>query len=82
MLEPIYANSKVKFIKVTPNKYGINSIAYISDNCPDELLNIFNPNWDEQWEKTFAQVMDRIFIAIGWGKNFESDQRDIMMEFF
>jgi hypothetical protein len=24
--------------------------------------------------------MDRLFIAIGWGKNFENDQRDIMMQ--
>jgi len=82
MLEPIYANTKVKFIKVTPNKFGLNSIAFIGDNCPKELFNVFNPNWNEQWEKTFANIMDRLFIAIGWGKNFENDQTDLMMELF
>lgn len=82
MLEPIHAQAKVKFVKVTPNKFGINSIAYVGDECPEELLTIFNPNWKEQWEKTFAQVMDRMFIAIGWGKNFEQDQSELMMEIF
>jgi hypothetical protein len=80
MLEPIHAQAKVKFIKVAPNKYGINTIAYLGDNCPERLLDTyFIPNWKAQWINIFSQVMDRLFVAIGWGKNFENDQRDIMM---
>jgi DNA polymerase elongation subunit (family B) len=80
-LEPIFEASKVKFIKVGSNKFGIKSIAYVGDKCPDRLLEIFNPNWDEQWTKTFAQTMDKIFIAIGWGKNLEADETDNLIEF-
>jgi len=81
-LEPIFEGSKVKFIKVAPNQYGINSIAYVGNKCPDRLLEIFTPNWEEQWVKTFAQTMDRLYDAVGWGKNFEYDERDLMVDLF
>ena len=81
-LEPIFEGSKVKFIKVAPNQYGITSIAYVGNTCPDRLLEIFKPNWEEQWLKTFAQTMDRLYEAIGWGKNFENDERDLMVKLF
>lgn len=80
--EPIFEGSKVKFIKVAPNQYGINSIAYIGNKCPDRLMEVFTPNWEEQWLKTFAQTMDRLYDAIGWGKNFENDERDLMVSLF
>ena len=81
-LEPIFEGSKVKFIKVAPNQYGISSIAYVGNKCPERLLEIFTPNWEEQWLKTFAQTMDRLYDAIGWGKNFENDERDLMVTLF
>ena len=77
--EPIYQQAKVKFIKVTANKYNLKSIAYIGDNAPKRLFEIFNPNWREQWDKTFGQVMSRLFVAIGWPKDLENDQRELMM---
>lgn len=80
-LEPIFESAKVKFIKVAPNRFNINSIAYIGDSCPPRLLEIFTPNWDEQWLKNIAQTMDKIFIAIGWGKNLEHDESDNLYEF-
>ena len=81
-LEPIFEGSKVKFIKVAPNQYGITSIAYVGNECPERLLEIFKANWEEQWLKTFAQTMDRLYDAIGWGKNFENDERDLMVQLF
>lgn len=80
-LEPIFEGSKVKFVKVTENKYNITSIAYVGNECPERLLEIFTPNWDEQWTKTFAQTMDKIFFAVGWGKNLEADEVDNLIEF-
>jgi DNA polymerase elongation subunit (family B) len=82
MLEPIYESAKAKFIKVNPNKYGIKAIAYVGNNCPEELFQFFTPDWQTQWDKSFANVMDRFFVAIGWGKNFEEDQRESMLEIF
>ena len=79
-LEPIFGGSKVKFIKVKPNRYNIKSIAYIGDKCPERIFEIFTPYWEEQWVKSFAQTIDRLFVAIGWGSDLEHDQRDSMME--
>lgn len=80
-LEPIFESSKVKFIKVAPNRFDIKSIAYVGDSCPARLLEIFTPDWDEQWLKNIAQTMDKIFIAVGWGKNLEHDESDNLYEF-
>jgi len=79
-LEPIFEASKVKFIKVCENKYKINAVAFVGDKCPDRLFEIFTPNWDEQWIKTFAQTMDRLFDAVGWGVGLENDERDTMVD--
>ena len=81
-LEPIFEGSKVKFIKVAPNQYGISSIAYIGNNCPSRILEIFTPDWDTQWHSTFAKTMDRLYEAVGWGKNFENDERELMTQIF
>jgi len=79
--EPIFEGSKVKFIKVAPNQYKITAIAYVGIKCPDRLLDIFTPDWEEQWKKTFAQTMDKIFVAVGWDSNLEYDETDNLMEF-
>ena len=60
----------------------MNSIAYVGDKCPDRLLEIFTPDWNEQWIKTFSQTMDRLFEAVGWGKGLENDERDTMVDLF
>lgn len=81
-LEPIFEGSKVKFIKVAPNDYGISTLAFVGDKCPDRLLEIFTPNWDAQWKTGFAQTMGRLFKAVGWGENLEYDERDLMRQIF
>ena len=78
ILEPIYSGSKVKFIDVFPNKFGVSKLAYIGKNCPARLFDYFKPNWDSQWESTFGNSMGRLFDAVGWGSNFEKDDRDLM----
>lgn len=79
-LEPVFESSKVKFIKVRPNQYGLKSIAFVGDACPERLLELFTPDWDEQWVKGFAQTMDRLFTAVYGSKNFEKDQREQMCD--
>ena len=81
-LEPIFESSKVKFIKVAPNPYKVNTIAYVGDNCPARMWDVFTPDWDLQWEKALKTTMDRMFDAIGWGKNVENDDRELMLELF
>lgn len=81
-LEPIFENTKAKFIKVNENKYGLNSVAYVGDTCPSRILELFNPDWNMQWEKTFGDKMGRLFEAVGWSKDFENDTRDLMAAIF
>ena len=81
-LEPIFESSKVKFIKVAPNTYNISTIAYVGDNCPERMWEIFIPDWDLQWEKVLKKTMDRMFNAIGWGMDVENDDRELMLELF
>jgi DNA polymerase elongation subunit (family B) len=80
-LEPIFANSKVKFLKVKPNQYGLSTIAYVGSECPPQLYEYFVVDWKEQWVKTFGQTMGRLFGAIGWNIDFEHDQRDEMVKY-
>lgn len=79
MHEPIYGGSKGKFLKIAPNDFGINSIAFVGDECPKRLLDRFNIDWNAQWETGFASVMNRLFVAVGWGE-VEYDERDSMMD--
>lgn len=81
-LEPISEGTKSKFIEVHENKYGLNSIAYVGDVCPPRLLELFNPDWKSQWEKTFGGKMGKLFEAVGWSKDFENDTRDFMASVF
>ena len=81
-LEPVSEGTKAKFIEVHENKYGLNSIAYVGDVCPPRLLELFNPDWKSQWEKTFGGKMGKLFEAVGWSKDFENDTRDFMASVF
>lgn len=77
-LEPIYENSKVKFINVCSNPYGVSKIAYVGKECPPRLLELFTPDWDDQWDKTYGKALGRLFSAIGWSEKFEDDDRDLI----
>lgn len=77
-LEPIYENSKVKFINVHPNRYGVTKIAFIGKECPQRIFELFTPDWDDQWDKTFGKALGRLFEAIGWDAKFEDDDRDLI----
>ena len=77
-LEPIYENSKVKFVNVHPNRYGVTKIAYVGKECPKRIFELFTPDWDDQWEKTFGKALGRLFEAIGWHAKFEDDDRDLL----
>jgi DNA polymerase elongation subunit (family B) len=77
-LEPVFESSKVKFLKVKENRFGLTAIAYVGTECPKRLFELFSVDWDMQWDKTFGETMGRFFEAVGWSKEFERDQRHIM----
>jgi len=81
-LEPIYEGAKVKFLKIHNNRYGVTCIAYTGESCPQRLLDIFNPDWDKQWNVGFADVIGRLFVAVGWSKNLENDMSDVVIDYF
>ncbi len=80
--EPIYEGSKVKFLKIHKNRYGVTCIAYTGESCPQRLLDVFFPDWNTQWNTGFANVIGRLFVAVGWSKNLENDMSDLVYDAF
>lgn len=66
-LEPIGNGSKVKYIKVNPkNELQTNVVAYLG-KYPDKFKEIFKIDYEEQWVKSFQEVIQRFFDVIDWG---------------
>ncbi len=72
--EPIYAGDKMKFIKKADDRYGVSIICYSGEKCPERLLQLFHADWEEQWHVSVAQILGRLFEAVGWPKELEYDQ--------
>jgi hypothetical protein len=80
--EPVYAGSKIRFIKKSDRLFGVSVICYTGDDCPKRLLEIFHPDWEEHWKVCVAQVLGRLFKAVGWPEELEYDESDFMMAMF
>lgn len=77
--EPIYQSSKVKILKVSPyNPWRTNYIAYTGTECPDRLLEIFDVEWESQFEKIYGKTTEKFFETVGWPKKIENDIGDVM----
>ena len=72
--EPIYAGDKMKFIKKADDRYGVSIICYSGEKCPERLLQLFHADWEEQWHVSVAQILGRLFEAVGWPKELEYDE--------
>ena len=63
----IKTGSKMKYIFVKPNnKYKTDVIGFIG-TWPKEFDNIFKIDFDEQFDKQYLNVAQRLFDAIGLG---------------
>ena len=80
--EPVYAGSKIRFIKKADNLFGATIICYTGEECPKRLLEIFHPDWEEHWRVCVAQVLGRLFKAVGWDERLEYDESDFMLAMF
>jgi hypothetical protein len=78
----VYAGSKIRFIKKADNLFGVSIICYTGEKCPQRLLEIFHPDWEEHWKVCVAQVLGRLFKAVGWDERLEYDESDFMMSMF
>ena len=78
--EPIVAGEKMKFIKVADNEYGVSIICYTGTECPQRLIDLFHVDWDQQWKVSVAQILGRLFTAVGWPEELEYDESDAMMD--
>ena len=80
--EPVYAGSKIRFIKKADRLFGVSIICYTGEECPPRLLEIFHPDWEEHWKVCVAQVLGRLFKAVGWDERLEYDESDFMLSMF
>jgi hypothetical protein len=78
--EPITAGEKMKFLKKADEDYGVSIICYTGNECPQRLIDLFHINWDEQWKVSVAQILGRLFTAVGWPEELEYDESDAMLE--
>lgn len=67
--------SKIKFIYVkSDNLLNQNVIAYIG-NYPDKFKELFEIDYNRQFESSFQDVIQRFFDVLGWGEiNFASSK--------
>jgi DNA polymerase elongation subunit (family B) len=68
-------HSKIKYVHVDDkNILGTNVIGYIG-NYPKEFENFFKINKKEQFEKSFLEIIQRIFDVLDWGEiNFKTNK--------
>ena len=78
--EPISAGEKMKFIKVADNQFDVSIICYTGEECPQRLIDMFHVDWDAQWKVSVAQILGRLFTAVGWPEDLEYDESDAMLE--
>lgn len=77
--EPIFAGDKMKFIKKADDLYNTTIFCYSGDKCPERLFELFHPDWKEHWRVSVAQILGRLFKAVGWPEELEYDEsRNIM----
>lgn len=69
--EPVAAGGKVKILKASANPYNISAIAYTGDTVPDRLIALFPVNTEAQWAVSCADILGRLFVAVGWPKYLE-----------
>lgn len=78
--EPLAAGDKMRFIKKADDLYGVTVICYTGNECPKRLMELFQPDWDAHWKVTVAQILGRLFVAVGWPKDLEYDESEAVME--
>ena len=74
--EPIAAGDKMKFVKKADALYGVTVICYTGDEMPPHLLELFTPDWEKHWKMSVAQVLGRLFKAVGWPEELEFDESE------
>jgi len=63
--EQLKSGSKIKTLYVHPNKYGIDTIAFL-DIYPEEFKDILKTDYQTMFEKTVLKPIYRILDAIEW----------------
>lgn len=82
MHEPIAKSSKIKLLKVNPrNRWRTNYIAYVGNECPDRILEIFDVDWEAQFTKIYGKTAGGLFKVAGWPENLMEDKTDLLEMF-
>lgn len=67
-LEPISNGTKMKYVYVTTqNELHTDVIGFVG-NWPEKFNELFNVDYETQWEKSFQEVIQRFFDVFAWGK--------------
>ena len=70
---PINNGSKIKYIYITPDNVLQQNVIGFVGNYPKDFNGIFKIDYELQFEKSFLEVIQRIYDELGWGTiNFNS----------
>ena len=72
----------MKFFKKADDLYGTSIFCYTGEECPKRLFEIFHVDWEKHWKVCVAQVLGRLFTAVGWPEELEYDESDFINKFF
>jgi DNA polymerase elongation subunit (family B) len=67
-LKYIDDREKIKFVYVYDNNFINQEVIAMISKWPDKFNELFNVNYEKQWEITFEDVIGRFFHSLGWGK--------------
>lgn len=67
-LLPISNGSKIRFIYLKPNNFLKQDIIAWIGEYPKEFNELFNVDYDLQFEKSFLTIIQRFYEVMGWGE--------------
>lgn len=67
--QPLRDGEKVKWVYLSNNPFGLESVAFRGDNDPEEIMEIVNrhTNYEKIFERELKNKLQDFFTALGWG---------------
>lgn len=66
-LIPITNGTKMKFLHISDNNFLHQNIIGFINQYPEKFKDLFKPDYDLQFQKSFTAVLDRFFEVMEWG---------------
>ena len=80
-LKYIDDKEKIKYVYIYNNNFINQEVIAMIGQWPEKFNELFNVNYEKQWEITFEDVVGRFFHAMGWNNiNLERNSLEDMFD--